>query len=82
MKLACWEAAGLFGLWLLQFGFSPIAPGPGIAGYLAAHVREWVTAAYFLWVAVELGRLLTGRRGLRAFQLFGVMWRRHIRPVR
>lgn len=82
MKLACWEAAGLFGLWLLQFVFSPIVPGPGITGYLAQHVRGWVTAAYFLWVAIELGRFLAGRRGLRAFQLFGVMWRKHIRAVR
>jgi cation:H+ antiporter len=82
MKLACWEAAGLFGLWLLQFVFSPVAPGPGIAGYLAQHIREWITATYFLWVAVEVGRFLAGRRGLRSFQLFGAMWRRHIRAVR
>jgi cation:H+ antiporter len=82
MKLACWEAAGLFGLWLLQFIFSPVTPGPGIAGYLAQHIREWITATYFLWVAVEVGRFLAGRRGLRAFQLFGAMWRRHIRAVR
>lgn len=82
MKLLCREAAGLFGLWLVQFIFSPIAPGPGIAGYLSQHIRDWVTAAYFIWVAIELGRLLAGRRGFRAFQLFGVMWRRHIRTVR
>ncbi len=80
MKLTCREAVGLFGLWLLQFVFSPIAPGPGIAGYRAQHVREWVTAAYFVWVAAELGRLLAGRSGFRALLLFGQMWRRHIRP--
>ncbi len=82
MKLACREAAGLFGLWLLQFVFSPIAPGPGIVGFLAQHIREWITAAYFIWVAVELGRLIAGRREWRAFHLFRVMWSRHIRPVR
>jgi cation:H+ antiporter len=82
MKLACWEASGLFGLWLLQFAFSPITPGPGIIGWLAGHIGEWVTAAYFVWIAVELGRIFAGRRGWRAFHLFGVMWSSHIRPVR
>ena len=82
MQLACREAAGLFGLWLLQFLFSPVAPGPGVVGYFAAHVREWITAVYFLWAAVELGRLLAGRRRGRALELFGIMWNRHIRPVR
>ena len=82
MQLACREAAGLFGLWLLQFLFSPVAPGPGVIGYLAAHIREWVTVVYFVWAAVEIGRLLAGSRRGRAFELFGVMWRRHILPVR
>lgn len=82
MKLACWEAAGLFGLWLLQFVFSPVVPGPGVVGYAARHIREWVTAAYFLWIGVELARFLAGRRGFRAFRLFLLMWRRHVRPLR
>ncbi|HLK46760.1 MAG TPA: hypothetical protein VKT49_01420 [Bryobacteraceae bacterium] len=82
MRLACWEAAGLFGLWLLQFLFSPIAPGPGFLGFLSDHVREAVTLAYFLWAAAEIIRIFAGRRRCRAFQLFATMWNRHIRSVR
>ena len=82
MRLAWWEAAGLFGLWALQFGFSPVAPGPGVWGFLAAYIHRAVTAAYFLWVAVEIARMLAGKRRPEAFRLFGVMWSRHIRPVR
>jgi len=82
MRLAWWEAAGLFALWAVQFAFSPISPGPGVAGYLAAHIRQYVTAAYLVWAAVEVARTLAGRRQPRAFVLFGVMWRRHVRAVR
>src|SRR5215467_13783062 len=28
MHLAWWEAAGLFGLWIMQFSLSPVSPGP------------------------------------------------------
>jgi cation:H+ antiporter len=79
MRLSWWEAGGLFFLWLVQFAFSPIAPGPGFLGFLAAHVREAVTASYLGWAALEIVRLCTGRRRPRAFSLFGVMWNRHIR---
>jgi len=65
MKLVWWEAAGLFVLWAVQFAI------PGI--------RTHVTIAYFFWVAVEILRLISGQRRPRAFQLFGVMWARHIR---
>jgi len=82
MSLVWWEAAGLFGLWALQFAFSPIAPGPGLVGYLAGHIHHWVTIAYLAWAGVEIARILAGRRRPRAFSLFGVMWSRHIRPVR
>ena len=82
MKLAWWEASGLFVLWGIQFAFSPIAPGAGVPGFLAEHIHEWVTAAYLLWAAVEIARLLAGRRRARAFGLFAVMWQRHLRPVR
>ena len=82
MKLAWWEAAGLFGLWFVQFAFSPVRPGPGIAGFIAGHIHWYVTIAYLAWAAVELARMLAGKRGMRAFHLFGVMWQRHIRPVR
>jgi cation:H+ antiporter len=79
MELAWWEAAALFGLWGVQFGFSPVPPGPGVAGFIATHIHRWVTAAYFVWVAIALVRLALGQRRLVAFRLFGEMWRRHVR---
>ncbi len=79
MELAWWEAATLFGLWGVQFGFSPVPPGPGVAGFIATHIHRWVTAAYFVWVAIALVRIVLGQRRLEAFRLFGEMWRRHIR---
>lgn len=82
MKLAWWEAAGLFGLWAVQFALSPIRPGPGLWGFLATHIHWAVTVAYFVWAAAEIVRMAMGYRRPRALQLFRVMWRRHIRTVR
>ncbi|PWU01285.1 MAG: hypothetical protein C5B51_23175 [Terriglobia bacterium] len=82
MRLAWWEAAGLFGLWVVQFALSPIRPGPGFWGFLVTHVHWAVTVVYFLWAAVEVFRILRGRRRIRAFRLFRVMWQRHIQAVR
>ena len=79
MELTWWEAAALFCLWGVQFGFSPIPPGPGLAGFIARHIHRWVTVAYFAWAAAALARLALGQRRLEAFRLFGEMWRRHIR---
>jgi cation:H+ antiporter len=79
MELTWWEAAVLFGLWGVQFGFSPVPPGPGLFGFIATHIHRWVTAAYFVWVAIALGRIALGQRRLEAFRLFGEMWQRHIR---
>jgi hypothetical protein len=81
MKLAWWEAAVLFFLWAVQFALSPVQPGPGILGALAKHIHRDVTYAYFAWAAVEIVRMLLGRRKPLAFQLFGVMWRRHVRKA-
>jgi cation:H+ antiporter len=66
MRLAWWEAAGLFGLWIVQFAFTTA-------------VHDVVTAIYFVWAAVEIGRVLTGRSSAPALRLFGEMWRRHVR---
>ncbi len=82
MRLVWWEAAGLFGLWFIQFALSPVPPGPGFWGFLATHIHWAVTVAYFLWAAVELVRMAAGKREPRAFRLFATMWKRHIRPVR
>jgi hypothetical protein len=79
MELAWWEAAGLFGLWAVQFAFSPIPPGPGFWGTLAQHVHPAVTAAYFVWAGIEIVRIFAGRRRPLALRLFGTMWKRHIR---
>ncbi len=81
MELTWWEAAALFGLWGVQFGFSPVPPGPGLAGFIALHIHRWVTAAYFVWVVAALVCMALGRRRLEAFRLFGEMWRRHIRAA-
>lgn len=80
MKLDWWEAGALFGLWFVQFAFSPVPAGPGLWGYLSVHIHVWVTAAYLIWAAVEIARLILGKRKPLAFQRFGVMWERHIRP--
>ncbi|MCC7176714.1 MAG: hypothetical protein IT159_16080 [Bryobacterales bacterium] len=82
MKLAWWEASSLFGLWFIQFAFSPFPPGPGFLGFMATHIHRYVTVAYFVWFAIGLGRYLFKRRQLEAFHLFAVMWRRHVRPRR
>jgi cation:H+ antiporter len=80
MKLAWWEASSLFSLWFIQFVFSPVKPGPGLLGFLAAHIHWYVTVAYLTWFALGLLRYVLGRRRMDAFHLFGEMWRRHIRP--
>ncbi len=80
MVLTWWEAGALFLLWLGQFLLSPVQPGPGFWGSVAGHSHWIVTAIYFLWVAVELVRIVTGKRLPLAFHLFAQMWRTHIRP--
>lgn len=80
MELAWWEATVLFSLWAVQFGFSPVPPGPGAIGFIATHVHWWVTVAYLVWAAAALIRMLMGKRHPEAFRLFALMWVRHIRP--
>jgi cation:H+ antiporter len=75
MQLAWWEAAVIFALWAVQFGFS-------LAGPAASQVHLWTTIAYFAWAAVEFVRILIGRRNPAAFRCFGAVWREHVQPVR
>ncbi len=82
MKLAWWEAASLFGLWGIQFAFSPVKPGPTMAGFIVRNIHWWVTVAYWVWFSIGLIRCATGAREAEAFPLFAAMWRKHIRPVR
>ena len=56
MRFAWREAAGLFVLWLVQFGW------PG--------TREAVAALYLVWAAGMVAGSLTGRRPLRAPRVF------------
>jgi cation:H+ antiporter len=79
MELNWHEAGALFGLWALQFAFSPIQPGPTFWGQLAGHVHEYTTYLYLAWFGVELIRMLAGKRPPAAFVQFGNMWRMHIR---
>jgi cation:H+ antiporter len=78
MQLMWWEAALLFFLWAVQFSLSAVAPGPGLLGTLAQHIHRDVTIAYLAWSGVEILRLIVGRRKPAAFQLFAVMWRKHL----
>jgi len=78
MKLAWWEASVLFFLWAVQFALSPVKPGPGWLPALAHHIHWYVTIAYLAWSAVEVVRMILGKRKPLAFQLFAVMWRKHV----
>jgi cation:H+ antiporter len=79
MELSWWEAAVLFVLWVVQFGFSAMPSGaPGVWSYLGHHVHGWITATYFVWAAWELVRLLTGARRATAVFEFARMWREHV----
>jgi cation:H+ antiporter len=82
MELTWWEATVLFALFIVQFVLSAVPPGPGSIGYLAAHIHLWVTVAYFVWAAVEVGRIVAGRRKALAFAEFVETWRTHVRSGR
>ena len=62
MELDWWEAVGLFVLWVVQLVFST-----GRTGDLVHLSVTWI---YFLWCAVEVGRLLSGNRKFRAWRQF------------
>jgi cation:H+ antiporter len=65
MELAWWEATGLFLLFMIPF-FHPAA-------------EKLVTASYFIFAAVELARMILGRRKMIAFVKFRETWRAHVR---
>lgn len=62
MELDWWEAVGLLVLWVIQLVFS--------TGRIGDLVHLWVTWIYFLWCAVEVGRLFSGNRKFRALRQF------------
>lgn len=71
MELAWWEATVLFALWVVQFVFS-------IVGGLTLPIHHWITAAYFIWAAVESFRLIAGWRQPNAITSFIKTWREHV----
>lgn len=78
MELAWWEATALFALWGIQFGFSPVKPGPTGFGFIATHIHWWVTVAYLVWAGLALIRMLMGKRKPHAFRQFAHMWRTYV----
>ena len=62
MDFALYEAAGLFGLWVLQF-FVP-------------SLRHEMLFVYAAWIAVEIALLVTGKKRLDAFPAFARAWKR------
>jgi hypothetical protein len=66
MRLAWWEALGLFVLWIVQFAFTTA-------------VHDVITAIYFVWSGVEIVRLILDRGHAPALRLFAEMWRRYVR---
>ncbi|HLX44029.1 MAG TPA: hypothetical protein VKR43_11370 [Bryobacteraceae bacterium] len=65
MELTWWEATVLFLLFFVPF-FHPAA-------------ARAVTAAYFVWAAIELVRMILGRGKLTAFVNFAETWKEHVR---
>ncbi len=62
MDLQAYEAGGLFVLWVVQFAF------PGL--------RHPMLYVYGVWIVVELGLVLAGRKSLEAFAAFARVWRK------
>lgn len=74
MELIWWEILLLFVLFVVQFALSAIKPGSTGFGYLSAHIKEWITIAYFLWAAATGICMLAGRRRPRVFGCLRETW--------
>jgi cation:H+ antiporter len=61
MDLQAYEAAGLFLLWVVQFAFPSL--------------RHPMLYVYGVWIAVEVGLVLAGRKKLEAFGAFARVWK-------
>jgi cation:H+ antiporter len=75
MVLEWWEALALFVLWAVQFAFSATGANLAVGGL---DVHQMVTIAYFVWAALEIARMLLGRRKATAFGDFANMWRKYV----
>jgi cation:H+ antiporter len=60
MELAWWEAGALFLLWGIQFALSPVSTS----------IHLYITIGYYIWSAIELIRIIIGRRRPVAFHVF------------
>ncbi len=67
MELAWWEAVALLVLFLVPF--------------FDGDLDTVVTGVYFAWAAVEVIRMLAGKRKAKAFPMFGQIWREYIFPA-
>jgi cation:H+ antiporter len=67
MELAWWEAVALGVLFAIPFFHSSLEP-----------IVMWI---YFLWVGIEVLRMLIGWRKPEAFPLFAKVWREHVRSA-
>jgi cation:H+ antiporter len=65
MELTWREAAVLFVLFLVPFANASLA--------------RPVTYAYFAWAAIELIRMIAGKRKLAALREFGTVWKNYVR---
>jgi len=70
MEFVCWEAVIMFPLFAAQF----IMPGEN-----GLMLKGWITAAFFVWSAVEGIRLVVRRRQPEALASFVQTWRSHVR---
>lgn len=61
MSLRAYEAAGLFGLWVVQF----VRPS----------LRHEMLLVYGAWIAFELARVALGRQKIRAFEAMARVWK-------
>jgi cation:H+ antiporter len=61
MDLQAYEAAGLFLLWIVQFVFPSL--------------RHPMLYVYGVWIGVEVGLVISGRKKLEAFGAFARVWK-------
>ncbi len=69
MEFAWWEALAMFVLFAVQFVL-PI--------FFGTQVRHWITAAFFIWTAVELIAIAFKRKMPAACSHFLETWRVHV----
>ena len=69
MKFSWWEAVAMFILFAVQF----ILPA-----FVGEHVRVWITAAFFVWIAIGVLAMLFRRCRPAAWVTLMETWRAHV----